>query len=234
MQRSETPRHADMMIKICGMRDPENIAEVASLVPMLMGFIFHDGSPRNAQGISPDIIKNLPEFIRPVAVTVDKDFDEIMDLCHTYGFKIVQLHGDESPELCRQLRANGLTVFKAIGLNVEEVDWDSVKRYDNDVDMFLFDYKCKSHGGSGQKFSWRILNDYPLDTPYLLSGGIGPDDIDAIVEAMRPGMAGIDINSRFEIKPGLKNLSKLINFIVSLRKFNEHEPNSVPFWEKTK
>lgn len=233
MQRTDTPQHADMMIKICGMRDPQNIAEVASLVPMLMGFIFHEGSPRNAQGLSPDIVRNLPEFIRPVAVTVDKDFNEIMDLCTVYGFKIVQLHGNESPELCRRLRENGLTVFKAIGLD-DKADWDSLRAYEKDVDMFLFDYKCETHGGSGKKFSWQVLNDYPLETPYLLSGGIGPDDIDAIVEAMRPGMAGIDINSRFEIKPGLKNLSLLINFIVSLRKFNEHEPNSVPFWEKTK
>jgi len=229
-----TPRHADMMIKVCGMRDPRNIADVASLAPMLMGFIFHEGSPRNAKGLSPECVKSLPGFIHTVAVTVNKADSEIMDLCDTYGFKIVQLHGNESPEQCRRLKESGHTVFKAIGLNDECVDWERVSAYENAVDMFVFDYKCESHGGSGKKFSWDILVDYPLKIPYLLSGGIGPDDVDAIVAAMRPGMAGIDINSKFETAPGIKNLSKLINFIVSLRKFNEYEPNSIPFWEKAK
>lgn len=234
MQNIDTPCHADMMIKICGMRDPHNIADVASLAPMLMGFIFHDKSPRDASALSPDVIKSLPGFIRPVAVTVDKNVKEILHLCDKYGFKIVQLHGNESPEQCRQLKREGLTVFKAIGLKDELVDWASLRTYEDSIDLFLFDNKCESHGGSGEKFSWSILKDYPLHTRYLLSGGIGPDDIDSIIDAMCPRMAGIDINSRFESSPGYKNLSKLINFIISLRKFNEHEPNSVPFWEKTK
>lgn len=234
MAQSETPRHSDMMIKVCGMRDPRNIADVASLAPMLMGFIFHEYSPRNATGLSPETIKSLPPFIRPVAVTVNKKHAEIKELCDLYGFKIVQLHGEESPEECRQLKDEGLIVFKAIGLKDESIDWNTLAPYENNVDMFIFDYKCDTHGGSGNKFSWQILDNYSLNTPYLLSGGIGPDDIDAIIEAMRPGMAGIDINSKFETSPGYKNLSKLINFIVSLRKFNEDEQNPVPFWEKTK
>ncbi len=222
-----------MMIKICGMRDPENIAQVAALSPMLMGFIFYDKSPRNAAGLDPEVIRRLPDFIRPVAITVNRDFDSIMALCRQYGFKIVQLHGEESPELCRRLREEGLTVFKAIPVD-SDIDWNAVAAYEGAVDMFVFDTKSSSRGGTGRKFSWDILAGYPLSVPYLIGGGVGPDDIPAIISAMRPGMAGIDINSRFETEPGLKDLGLLINFILNLRKLNEHEPTATPFWEKAK
>lgn len=225
------PLHADMIIKVCGMRDPENIAEVAALSPMLMGFIFYDRSPRCARGLDPEVVKRLPEFIRPVALTVNASYEEITAICREYGFRIVQLHGDESPGLCRRLHHDGLVVFKAIAVS-DDIDWDSVAAYEGAVDLFVFDRKTPARGGSGEKFSWQLLDSYPLTTPYLLSGGIGPDDIPAIVEAMRPGMAGIDINSRFESAPGVKDLPRLINFILNLRKFNEHEPSATPFWEK--
>lgn len=233
MTHFDTPRHADMMIKICGMRDPENIARVAALAPMLMGFIFYDKSPRNATGLDPEVVHRLPDFIRPVAITVNRDFDSIMELCRLYGFKIVQLHGEESPELCRRLREEGLTVFKAIPVD-SDIDWNKVAAYEGAVDMFVFDTKSSARGGTGRKFSWDILAGYPLSVPYLIGGGVGPDDIPAIIDAMRPGMAGIDINSRFETEPGLKNLGLLINFILNLRKLNEHEPTATPFWEKAK
>lgn len=231
MRNFEQPRHADMLIKICGMRYPENIEEIAPLTPMMMGFIFYPGSPRDATGLDPTVVKSLPAYIRAVAVTVNLAFDQIMELCDKYGFKIVQLHGDESPEMCRRLKDAGLTVFKAVAVG-DKVDKAALKRYEGSVDLFLFDTKSDKRGGSGKKFSWDLLEDYDLDVPYLLSGGIGPDDVDAIVGAMRPGMAGIDINSRFEDAPGHKDLGKLINFIVKLRSYNEHEPTKVPFWEK--
>lgn len=220
-----------MLIKICGMRYPENIDEIAPLTPMMMGFIFYPGSPRDASGLDEAVVKNLPSYIRPVAVTVNRSFDEIMDLCNKYGFKVVQLHGDENPALCRRLKEAGLTVFKAIAVG-DSVDKEALKEYEGTVDLFLFDTKSDKHGGSGCKFSWDLLEGYDLDVPYLLSGGIGPDDVEAIVAAMRPGMAGIDINSRFEDAPGHKDLGKLINFIVKLRSYNENEPTRVPFWEK--
>ena len=229
-----TPRHSDMMIKVCGMRDPHNVADVAALAPMLMGFIFHESSPRDVTGIlSPDTIKSLPPYVRPVAVFVDKDIHFIMDVTRRYGFRIVQLHGEESPLLCRALRDNGLVVLKAIDIG-DNVDWAEYMPYGDCVDMFVMDTRCSCTGGSGRKFNWDLLENYNLPVPYLLSGGIGPEDIPLILEAMRPGMAGIDINSRFEAQPGLKDMHLLINFIISLRKFNEDEPTSIPFWEKTK
>lgn len=227
------PLHADMMIKVCGMREPENISQVASLTPMLMGFIFHPQSPRDASSLDPSVVKSLPRFIRPVAVFVDRTEDEIIATTQRYGIKIIQLHGDESPSLCKALRDKGYIVFKAVNIASPD-DFDKVEAYKDCCDLFLFDTKTALRGGSGQKFDWSLLDCYTLDVPFLLSGGIGPDDVDAIIQAMRPGMAGIDINSRFETEPGHKDISKLINFILSLRKYNEHEPSETPFWEKTK
>lgn len=230
-QRHNKPLHADMMIKICGMREEENIAAVASLTPMLMGFIFHEASPRDASRLNPDAVKSLPPFVRPVAVFVDKDDEYISGVCDRYGIHIIQLHGAESPAQCRRLKSKGFTVFKAIGLENSQ-DLQNLAIYDGVVDMFLFDTKSSCHGGTGKKFDWQLLESYDLETPYLLSGGIDAGDINNIIKAMRPGMAGIDINSRFETSPGIKDISKLVNFILSLRKFNEHEPDTTPFWEK--
>ncbi len=231
MKGMTPPRHSDMMIKVCGNRDAANIESVAALTPMLMGFIFYRHSPRNACSLDPELIRNLPEYIRPVAVFVNDDDDTIQDICIRYGFRIVQLHGDEAPEQCRRLRDRGLVVIKAIGVD-DDLDWNTLAPYSGCVDMFLFDTRTKARGGSGRKFRWQHLDAYPLDIPYILSGGIGPDDIDRIVAAMRPGMVGIDINSRFESAPGIKDVALLARFIVSLRKFNEDESIAVPFWEK--
>ena len=231
MNRFEQPHHADMIIKICGMRYPENIDEITPLMPMMMGFIFYPGSPRDATGLDESVVKNLPAYIRPVAVTVNKTYDEIIYLCEKYGFKIVQLHGEETPELCQRLKDAGLVVFKAIAVG-DSFDRSLLDRYQKSVDLFLFDTKSDKRGGSGKKFSWNLLDSYDLDVPYLLSGGISPDDAEAVIDAVRPGMAGIDINSRFEDTPGHKDLEKLIKFIVKLRTYNEYEPTKVPFWEK--
>lgn len=216
------PRHADMVIKVCGMKEPSNIRDVASLHPMLMGFIFHRESPRDASGLDPDVVKSLPEFIRPVGVFVDRPVEEVAATAVRYGIGRVQLHGSESPEECARLRSAGLKVYKAIAVG-DEVDWEKYRRYEEAVDLFVLDKKTSSGGGSGKKFDWSLLDDYHLAVPYLLGGGIGPDDIAAIVGAMRPGMAGIDINSRFESAPGIKDLHRLVKFILSLRIYNEDE-----------
>lgn len=227
------PRHCHMLIKVCGMSDPGNIRTVASLAPMLMGFIFYDKSPRNAIGLDPSSVKGLPPYIRPVAVFVNPSVDYTLDITERYGFKIVQLHGEESTGLCDELRKMGLTVFKAISVSSIN-DINRAQVYEGHADLFLFDTATPAKGGSGKKFDWDLLKRYNYRTPYLLSGGIGPEDIDSIVAAMRPGMAGIDINSRFESKPGIKDIPLLTKFILSLRKFNENESIATPFWEKTK
>ncbi len=230
-QNNKTPRHADMAIKICGMKDPDNIRAVAQLTPMLMGFIFYEKTPRSAIGLDPEVIKALPHFVRPVAVFVNADREYIQSVIDRYGFKIIQLHGNESPSECRYWRDNGITVFKAIQV-ADENDVARTKLYEGAVDAFLFDTRSDKAGGSGQQFDWKLLESYNGSVPYLLSGGIGAGDVDAIVDAMRPGMAGIDINSRFESEPGIKDLQLLIGFILSLRRYNEDEQIAKPFWEK--
>jgi phosphoribosylanthranilate isomerase len=228
-----TPRHCDMIIKVCGMRNPENIRQVAALTPMLMGFIFWEGSKRSAIGLEQKVVAELPEYIRPVAVFVNPTVDQVIATSEKYGIKIVQLHGDETPQMCRELRRRGLTVFKAIGVD-SRADLEQAAVYDGNVDLLILDCKSQHRGGTGQKFDWKILDRYPLATPYLLSGGIGPDDVGTIVGSLRKGMAGIDINSRFESAPGVKDLRLLTRFILTLRQYNEDEQIAKPFWEKTK
>lgn len=169
--------------------------------------------------------------MRPVGVFVNSEEHEVIEICRRYGIKIVQLHGEESPAMCGSLRRQGFTVFKAVGI-ATAADFSMLSEYEGCVDMFLFDTKSPQHGGTGCQFDHSLLEKYSLDVPYLLSGGIGPGDVDTVVAAMRPGMAGIDINSRFEIAPGVKNLRALIQFILSLRSFNEYESDNTPFWEK--
>lgn len=225
------PRHADMLIKVCGMREPENIAYVASLTPMLMGFIFYEKSKRYVGDLSPEVIASLPSYINPVALMVNPTSDEVIDVTTRYGIKIVQLHGEETPEFCQSLRAKNIIVLKGIPIT-DAGSIEALKRYHGSVDAFVFDSKSPGKGGSGQKFNWDILEKYDPKTPYLLAGGIGPDDVDQIITAMRPGMIGIDINSRFETEPGIKDISLLTHFILSLRKFNEDDTPAKPFWEK--
>lgn len=211
-----------MVIKVCGMKDPANIRDIASLHPMLMGFIFHPASPRDASGLDPAVVKSLPQFIRPVGVFVNRSVEEVAATARRYGLERVQLHGDESPADCARLRSMGLKVYKAIAIG-DTPDWERYRPYEGSVDLFVLDKKTPKGGGSGEKFDWSVLDSYPLGVQYLLGGGIGPDDIPAIVAAMRPGMAGIDINSRFESAPGVKNIHKLVKFILSLRIYNEDE-----------
>lgn len=231
MEQFNAQRHSDRIIKVCGMRDADNIADVATLTPMLMGFIFYPRSPRYAGNLAPEVIASLPGFVHPVGVFVNEDYDSITATCDRYGIKIVQLHGDETPGMCRRLRDAGYTVFKAFGVS-DDTRWQDMEPYEGAVDLYLFDTKTSRRGGSGRKFRWSLLDSYPLATPYLLSGGIGPEDTDAIIDAMRPKMAGIDLNSRFEVSPGVKDITRLANFIVSLRKFNEDESLTIPFWKK--
>ena len=213
-------RHSDRIIKVCGMADPANIQSVALLTPMLMGFIFYEKSPRYAGALDPEVVKALPSYIHPVALFVNADEATVEATAEKFGIKILQLHGSESPEMCKTLRDKGFTIIKAFGLS-DNPDWEAIRPYEEVADMFVFDTLTPSHGGSGQKFNWQELDSYPLSTPYLLGGGIGPDDKEAILAAMRPKMAGVDINSRFESAPGVKDIKLLTHFILSLRAYNE-------------
>ncbi len=206
-------KRASLQIKICGMKDANNIREVVTLMPDYMGFIFYSRSPRCCVGLDPEVVKNLPKEITPVAVTVDETEEEIVYHVVKYGFKAIQLHGDESPELCLRLKELGLFVIKAIPIRDEE-SLNKISGFEGCVDMFVFDTASHVKGGSGKKFDWALLNKLHLHTPFLLSGGIGPEDREVLKSLHHPYLKGIDINSRFESSPGIKNVSLLRNFLI--------------------
>ncbi len=206
-----------MKVKVCGMRDAHNIAEIAALHPDYMGFIFYKPSPRNCIGIDADIIALLPADIEPVMVSVDMNEEEILEIAKKYGFHTVQLHGNESPELCTQLKNSGMKVFKAMGVQSAE-SITQLRKYEGKVDYFLLDTHTPSKGGSGKKFDWGLLDYYDLDTPFILSGGISLEDAEAILELRHPKFEGIDLNSRFESAPGIKNANLLHNFFLQIKK----------------
>lgn len=204
-----------MKVKVCGMKDAENIKEIASLKPNYLGFIFYELSPRNCIGIDPHIIESLPDGVEPVMVAVDMTEDEVLITAGRYGFHTVQLHGKESPQMCRQIRKAGIKVMKAIGMHSAE-SMDLLKDYEGSIDLFLLDTFTPSKGGSGKKFDWSILNAYNLNEPFMLSGGIGPEDAEAILNLHHPKFEGIDLNSRFESYPGHKNSILLQHFLSML------------------
>ena len=198
-----------MMIKVCGMRDTENIREVEALGIDLMGFIFW---PKSSRYVS-ERPAYLPTNCKCVGVFVDEDIETVRRIADDYALEFIQLHGHESADYCAQLK--GLKLIKAISVSGQD-DIATYKTYEGLVDYFLFDTKCPSVGGSGQQFDWSVLSAYDGNTPFLLSGGIGPDDAERLRASHSEKCVGIDLNSRFEIAPGLKDINKLKDFLNAL------------------
>lgn len=198
-----------MIVKVCGMHDAGNIRMAEKSGVDLMGFIFYPNSPR--------FVKEIPEYLpdcRRVGVFVNESIPRIMEIARRMDLWAVQLHGDESPEVCRALKREGLRVIKAIGIG--EGIPGNLCDYEEWCDMFLFDTACKEYGGSGRRFDWDILKDYHGSTPFLLSGGIAPDSVQKLKNFSHPRCIGIDVNSAFEISPGIKDIQKLRKFIEEL------------------
>lgn len=202
------------IIKVCGMTDAENIRAVDALGAVdLMGFIFYPRSPRFVGG-RPAF---LPENARRVGVFVDASFDEIMRRRDGFGLEYVQLHGSESPELGRRLRAEGLRVVKAFGIDAQARALPAPGcAWEEACELYLFDTRTDSYGGSGNAFDWRVLDRYAGSVPFLLSGGIGPGMEDEIKTIEHKMFAGVDLNSRFESVPGFKDVRKLAAFLDAL------------------
>ena len=178
-----------------------------------LGFIFY---PQSKRFVGNDPERFLFDSDKPkVAVFVDENAFEIMALAKNFGFSMVQLHGKENPQTCRMLKRQGLKIIKAFSVN-ENFDFETTKSYEKVADFFLFDTKTPQHGGSGQKFDWRLLDKYTGHIPFLLSGGIGPDDAEEILKINHPKLTGIDVNSGFEDQPGIKNIEKLKEFITKI------------------
>ena len=199
-----------MIRKVCGMRESGNIREVEALGIDWMGFIFWAHSARNVS-LKPDY---LPSRCKRVGVFVNAPMAFIREKVREFGLDILQLHGREDADFIRQLRTElpSLSVVKALNVAREE-DLEQSKRYEGLCDYFLFDTKAEKVGGNGKSFDWEILHSYKGNTPFLLSGGIGPDDKERLRAFHHPQMAGIDLNSRFEIRPAVKDIHLLKSFL---------------------
>lgn len=205
-----------MKIKICGMKIPENIQAIATLQPDLMGFVFYQKSPRYAEPLDLTTLNSLPKSIKKIGVFVNESLEDILTIATKYNLDGVQLHGTELVKMCKELREAGFLVIKAFPI-AEAYNFKVTKSYEGSCDYFLFDTKTDAYGGSGLKFNWGMLEEYVGETPFLLSGGIAAADAEAILKINHPKFAGIDLNSKFEVKPGQKNVELLRGFLKEIR-----------------
>ncbi|MBB6130980.1 phosphoribosylanthranilate isomerase [Mucilaginibacter lappiensis] len=196
-----------MKIKVCGLKHPENIKAVAALQPHYMGFICYERTPRYIDTLSADALVPISPEIHKAGVFVNETAENISSLIEQYGFDTIQLHGDESPEFAGAFKGK-VTVIKAFGVD-NDFDFGKLNAYAGHVDYFMFDTKTSIYGGSGKAFNWDILNKYTLDIPFFLSGGISLDNIEEVKNITHPQFYAVDLNSRFEDEPGLKNIQKL-------------------------
>ena len=200
-----------MIVKVCGMRDSENIRAIEQTKADLMGFIFHPKSPR--------FVASLPEYMpkkqKRVGIFVNASLEQILAKAQKFSLEYIQLHGDEPPAFCSELKNRGLKVIRAQRI----ANTDDIIRAEsyNMADLMIFDTKTELYGGSGKKFNWQLLENYKGCVPFLLSGGIRSDTFEEIKAFFHPQFAGIDLNSGFEISPALKDVGKLNNFIEKIK-----------------
>ncbi|MCC6690957.1 MAG: phosphoribosylanthranilate isomerase [Bacteroidia bacterium] len=194
-------------LKICGMKNADNINDAAKVVPDFMGFIFY---PHSKRFVGADfIIPHLPASISKVGVFVNSTIDEIKLIVKNYKLDYVQLHGNESPDFCSEAH-KFVGVIKAFGVH-DSFDFSICNQYQQSCNYFLFDTQTSEYGGSGLKFGWEMLKKYNCSTPFFLSGGINMEDLSQILylKSQIPNLYAIDVNSKFEIAPGLKDINKL-------------------------
>ena len=193
-----------IQIKVCGMRDPRNLEQLCALHPEYIGFIFYPPSPRFV-GSRPDppLFRIPGPGIKKVGVFVDEELHRVRQAIELFGLDAVQLHGHESVDYCRQLASAQVEIMKVLDPCEPALETGG---YPEVADLFLFDSAGAGKGGTGLKFDWTLLEDLPLQLPFLLSGGIGPGDAGRLRSLGHPGFRGIAVNSRFELSPGLKDM----------------------------
>lgn len=195
----------DLKLKVCGMLYPENIQQIAALNPDYLGFIFFEKSKRNVIGkLNPTHLPLLNPKTKRVGVFVNESFDFILSQSRDFNLDTIQLHGEESPILCQQLKRNGLKVFKVFSVD-DHFDFSVLNPYKSVVDYFLFDTKGKARGGTGKQFNWSVLKKYDQEIPFILSGGISLNNMDSIKDLEGMNLYAVDVNSQFEIEPGRKD-----------------------------
>lgn len=205
-----------MKLKVCGMKYLENMEEVIKLSPDFLGFIFYPKSPRYmADTLNPDEVARIPAHIKKVGVFVNETTAMVLEKVNSYQLDLVQLHGHESPEFCETIKKAGPGVIKVFSID-KVMDWSVLDNYKDHVDYFLFDTKSKHYGGMGKSFNWEVLKSYDSDIPYFLSGGVGLDNIGLINKMPIKQPFALDVNSRFEITPGNKDIKQLAGLTEKL------------------
>ena len=198
-----------MRIKVCGMRETENIRQVLALQPDYMGFIFYEKSSRFVgDELDEDLLKSFPFTTRKVGVFVNAPAAYILDMYKKYELDYVQLHGEELPDFCKNLKHKGVNIIKAFSVD-KDFNFGKLQNYKPYCDFFLFDTKGDQKGGNGTTFDWNILNKYDNEKPFFLAGGIDSENAHQAIEIKGLKIYSLDVNSKFEIKPGLKNIEKL-------------------------
>ncbi len=201
-----------MILKVCGMRNPENIRGLLTIKPDFIGFIFHKASKRN---VVEKLTVSIPSNIKKVGVFVDESFEFIKDKIDSYKLDYIQLHGNETPDFCCKLKESNCKIIKAFNIS-NSFDFNSIKNYESYCDLLLFDAFGKKAGGNGIVFNWNLIQKYKGNTPFLLSGGINSTMLEAIRNFKHDQFKGIDINSGFETSPALKDIALIQRFKETL------------------
>lgn len=196
-----------LKLKVCGMKHPHNIQELIELKPDFIGFIFYNKSPRYVNEMDEDFIMRIPISISKVGVFVNETLENILEISNKYGLEYIQLHGDEDLSFASALKDRGLKIIKVFRV-MDTVPFFA-RNYEGIADYFLFDTASINYGGSGRHFDWNILKNYNLNVPFLLSGGVQLQDIPKIKSMNIEKLVGVDVNSRFEVEPGLKDMELL-------------------------
>lgn len=210
-----------MRVKVCGMTELDQVKQLDAMGVDFTGFIFYPKSPRYVVRHLPgEVLKKARLRIGKVGVFVNASYDDVMRQVDAYGLDMVQLHGDETPRFCEQL-ANYISVVKVFRLGEDDpIDW-IIRPYQDSCDMFLFDTEGVGYGGTGKKFNWETLKTAHVDKLFFLSGGIEPGDMERLKQFAKEPVArklfSIDINSKFEVSAGVKDLKKIRNFLDGLK-----------------
>ncbi|RPD40910.1 phosphoribosylanthranilate isomerase [Chitinophaga barathri] len=207
-----------MKIKVCGITRKEDLDALVQLGADYAGFIFYGKSPRFAGNkLDGRTVREIAGRIGKVGVFVNADPQQVIQTVKDYGLDMIQLHGDESIAVCQQLRLT-VPVMKVFPMGEKANAVDYAAPFMAVSDFFLFDTASKEYGGTGRQFNWELLNDYSYDKPFFLSGGIGPDDTEAVLRWRHKQLFALDVNSRFETAPGVKDMDKVAAFINTIKK----------------
>ena len=208
-------------IKVCGMRDSQNILALAKLQPDYIGFIFYAKSARFTSGVlKKKILNALPKSIKKTGVFVNESFEKVIETGKEYDLDFIQLHGNETVEFCEKLKTESLKVIKAFSVD-HSFNFSETINFEGFVDYFLFDTKAEGgYGGHGMTFDWNILERYRGKTPFLLAGGISLDNLGDLDKIKNKNFVGIDVNSKFELSPGIKDIEALRELFEKIKKTN--------------